>query len=424
MSALEAWLNSLTQDHTPDFQECLDYLADYFPLLLQFEDTEQDPIWHAEGNVAIHTDMVLKALYTELNNEACHIKGVHRQALILGALLHDIAKPRSTRRKEIAGIERVVAPRHEEMGASYLATRLIALPLAYSVISTVMGLVGFHNQLKLLVIKNQSYGDYLHLALNANLELLYWLEVADMKGRTCDDLALQLGMLEEFKMFAQDYELWGLQDHATLTLLSKIQVKKVPSQQTYLSNLAISQLAHGQISTIEEAIAKNYDACQSYSHLYVMCGISGSGKSTWIKKHLAGFEVISLDGIRQELNGHQACQKNRGQVLQLAKKRLKQALAKKRNVVWDATNIRKDFRSIVCDLGRNYGALVTLVAFQLSDKSLRRNNQDRRFSVDNQVISEQIGKLQWPCFNEAHRFLLIGNKGVELARRGTFDSMS
>ncbi|KZN56231.1 hypothetical protein N474_13195 [Pseudoalteromonas luteoviolacea CPMOR-2] len=420
MNALETWLQSLTQDHTPDFWECVDFLADYFPLLLEFERTEQDAIWHAEGNVAIHTDMVLTELYKLLCTEASHIKGTNRQALILSALLHDIAKPVSTQRKTIAGIERVVAPKHEEKGANYLVTRLISLSLDHHVITSVMGMVGYHNQLKLLVIKNKGYSDYLHLAMNANLELLYWLEIADMRGRVCDDLAQQLNLLEEFRLFAEDYNLWGQQD-PLLTQLPKIQVKAKSIEQTYLNNVAMSQLAAGQISTIEEAIAKNYSACQSYSNLYVMCGISGSGKSTWIEKHLGNFEVISLDSIRQELNGKRACQKNRGQVLQLAKQLLKQALANKRHVVWDATNIRKDFRRIVCDFGRSYGALITLVVFQLSEKSLRVNNQNRRYSVDNKVISEQINKLQWPCFNEAHRLLFIGEKGKELARRGSFD---
>jgi predicted kinase len=151
-----------------------------------------------------------------------------------------------------------------------------------------------------------------------------------------------------------------------------------------------------------------------------MCGISGSGKSTWIEKNLADFEVISLDDIRKELNGKRECQKNRGQVLQLAKTRLKKALANKRNVVWDATNIRKDFRSSICELGENYGALVTIVAFQLSEASLRVNNQNRQYAVSDDVIASQLNRLEWPWLTESHRLLIIGDNGLELYRKGTF----
>lgn len=216
-----------------------------------------------------------------------------------------------------------------------------------------MGLVGFHQFPKLLVLKNQGYSDYFRLSLNADLELLYWLELADIRGRTCSDLDKQIDLLEQFRLFAEDYELWGIED-PTKSHLSKIQLKSCQSEQVFLDGYAIKQLSHGHISTVEEAIAKNYEPCQKYSHLYVMCGVSGSGKSTWIEKNLDGFEVISLD------------------------------------------EIRKDFRNAICELGENYGALVTIVAFQLTENNLRVNNQNRQYAVSDDVVSSQLNKLEWP----------------------------
>lgn len=420
MKKLESWLASLNADHTPDFKECVSFLGCYFPWLYEFESTEQDSVWHAEGNVAIHTNMVLNELYVLLSSDASHIHGAQRQILILSALLHDIAKPRTTRRKEIRGIERVVASKHEEVGASYLASKLVELPLTHRSIMIIMGLVGFHQMPKLLVLRNQDYCDYFCLSLNADLELLYWLELADMKGRDCDDLDKQIDLLEQFRMFAEDYGLWGVADSIEKHL-RKIQVKSTLAEQTYLDGHAIKQLANGLVSSAEEAIAKNYQACQQYSHLYVMCGVSGSGKSTWIEQNLTGFDVICLDEIRKEINGKRECQKNRGKILQLAKFRLKKALANKRHVVWDATNIRKDFRSSICELGENYGALITTVVFQISESSLKSNNQDRSFEVSEDVISSQMSKLEWPWFSEAHRTLIIGEKGQVLLKRGTFN---
>lgn len=419
MNKLQHWLDSLGQQHTPDFAESVLYLGQYFPLLHQFANTQQDPIWHAEGDVAIHTHMVLAQLYTLLNSTARHIQGQRRQALILAALLHDIAKPLTTKHKEIRGQQRIVAPRHEELGANYLATRLIELPLSPQVIVSIIGLVGWHQLPKLLVLKNLDYPDYLRLSLDADLELLYWLEQADMKGRECADLELQLELLEQFRMFAEDYGLWGKPDPRS-SLLEKVRVKSLASEQIFLDNYAIHQLAHGKINTVEEAIAKNYQPCQQYSQLYIMCGISGSGKSSWIERHLEDFELISLDEIRQQLNGKRECQKSRGQVLQQAKQQLKQALANKRNVVWDATNIRKDFRSAIYALGQDYGALITLVVFQLNSKCLSSNNCNRTFSVTDEVMAKQVEKFEWPWFSETHRTLIIGEQGKTLLERGSF----
>ena len=93
MDKLTAWLNSLASAHTPSFAECVQILGAKFPLLHDLARTEQDAIWHAEGNVAIHTEMVLQSLYTLLGSMEPTIVGRQRQTLILAALLHDIAKP-------------------------------------------------------------------------------------------------------------------------------------------------------------------------------------------------------------------------------------------------------------------------------------------------------------------------------------------
>ena len=419
MQKLTHWLDSLTRQHTPHFEECVSFLGKYFPLLHEFSVTEQDSQWHAEGNVAIHTEMVLSELYELLRSEAAHITGTNRQILILSALLHDIAKPITTRPKEIAGVTRIVAPKHEEIGRSYLATKLIQLPLKHTSIMAIMGLVGFHQMPKLLVIKNKSESDYFYLSLHADLALLYWLELADMKGRICEDVDQQITFLALFKLFAEEYQLWETGDPSQ-SKLNNIQIKPSHNEQIYLNGYALRQLALGLISTPEEAIAKNYQGAQEYSHLYVMCGISGSGKSTWIAKHLPEFDIISLDEIRAEINGKRSSQKNIGQVLQLAKLRLKTALANKRNVVWDATNIRKDFRKIICDFGINYGALITLVTFQIKESSLRKSNKDREHAIGDDIISSQLHQLEWPSFIEGHRMLTIGEKGKERFRQGTF----
>ncbi|MCG7541166.1 AAA family ATPase, partial [Pseudoalteromonas sp. OF7H-1] len=157
--------------------------------------------------------------------------------------------------------------------------------------------------------------------------------------------------------------------------------------------------------------------------LKMACTIGGvhiSGKSSWIAKHLQGFTLVSLDELRGEINGRSTSQKNRGQVLQAAKQKLKKALAAKENVVWDATNLRKDFRKILCDLGCDYGALVTLVVFQQGEVQLRQNNRARARVVPDEVIAQQLKRLEWPSVTEAHRIQVIGEQGQVLWQKGAF----
>lgn len=225
--------------------------------------------------------------------------------------------------------------------------------------------------------------------------------------------------LELFKLFSQEYGLWQSSDPRR-DVLQSLPDNGNEDEKVFISGYAAQQLMSGEISTIEEAPAKNYAKAKHYSCLYVMCGVSGSGKSTWIEQNLKGYEIISLDEIRKEINGRRDSQKNRGQVIQLAKTRLKEALAAKKNIVWDATNIRKDFRKIVCDMGENYGALITLVVFQIKQSTLRENDRNRKYTVGDEVISNQINRFEWPSNTEAHRMLIIGDKNLELHRLGDF----
>ncbi len=62
------------------------------------KDCPQDPIHHAEGDVWIHTQMVMETLSAMPAFRALPL--VDQQAAWLGCLLHDVAKPQTTREEE------------------------------------------------------------------------------------------------------------------------------------------------------------------------------------------------------------------------------------------------------------------------------------------------------------------------------------
>jgi len=415
----EGWLECLEGEAKPSIDDCVNTLGASFQWLKQLKATPQDPEWHGEGDVHIHTGMVLNELYRLLDNEAAHIKGWKRQALILAALFHDIGKTQRTKNMEIKGVIRVASPQHESVGRSYLAFKLMDLGLQFKVVWTVLGLVGEHHMPKLLVVKDLPKGDYLALSRRANMELLYWLEVADMKGRICPDLPKQLTILEEYRMFTEDYGLWQKPFNLEASLLPLVKNDSEAAQQ-YVNSHAIRGLEQGFISQPEEALAKAYQDRNAYSNLVVLCGPSGVGKSTWITRNCHDYQVISLDEIREEINGCRTNQKNKGQVIHLAKDRLKIYLRAKQNVVWDATNLRSDFRKIICDFGRDYNALVTLVVFLSSEKEIRSGNNNRAYSVPEGVLNKQFADYQFPIVNEAHRYCIINSHTEALFQSGYF----
>lgn len=81
--------------------------------------------------------------------------------------------------------------------------------------------------------------------------------------------------------------------------------------------------------------------------LYVMIGISGSGKST-IAKEIANKEgaiVVSSDALREELLGDANNQDSNDLIFNEYHKRIKQALVKGKSVIADATNLTMKSRA-------------------------------------------------------------------------------
>jgi len=94
----------------------------------------------------------------------------------------------------------------------------------------------------------------------------------------------------------------------------------------------------------------NPDFQQRKPRLILPVGISGSGKSTWIKSQTdQNTVVVSPDEIRRELTGNISDQTKNNEVFALANKRAADALNAGKNVIFDATNIASRNRKGLMD---------------------------------------------------------------------------
>lgn len=76
--------------------------------------------------------------------------------------------------------------------------------------------------------------------------------------------------------------------------------------------------------------------------LYMMCGLPGSGKSTFAKKMAPSIPavIVSSDDIRAEVFGGYNAKDNE-RLVQLACEQVREHLKRGENVIFDATNTRK-----------------------------------------------------------------------------------
>ncbi len=116
--------------------------------------------------------------------------------------------------------------------------------------------------------------------------------------------------------------------------------------------------------------------------LVVLIGASGSGKSTFARKHFKPTEVLSSDycrGLVSDDENDQSATEAAFAVLHfIASKRL----AAGKVVVIDATNVRSEDRKVIIDLARQYHALPVAIVFNLPERICQERNksrQDRQF---------------------------------------------
>ena len=142
----------------------------------------QEPEWHPEGDVWVHTLMVVDQARARIDD----LDRGRAVAMMLGALCHDLGKPATT--AVIDG--RIRSPGHEEGGvapATRLLDRLNVHTIdGYDVRHAVLGLVAHHLKPSAFRKAATPVGDgaFRRLAQKVDLELLARFAKADCHGRS------------------------------------------------------------------------------------------------------------------------------------------------------------------------------------------------------------------------------------------------
>jgi tRNA nucleotidyltransferase (CCA-adding enzyme) len=152
-----------------------------FPEIEALEGVPQDPVWHPEGDVFVHTKLVVDGA-RELIEDLPHAKKV---TVMLAALAHDFGKPATTGFLE----GRYRSRGHEEAGVAPTESFLDRLNIhtldGYDVRRQVIALVREHLKPGEFYKKRDEVGDgaFRRLAGKCELDLLYRVAKADSLGR-------------------------------------------------------------------------------------------------------------------------------------------------------------------------------------------------------------------------------------------------
>lgn len=143
--------------------------------------------------------------------------------------------------------------------------------------------------------------------------------------------------------------------------------------------------------------------------LYMMVGVSGSGKSVMSKRLSDTLKIPrhSSDEIRGELcNGDMTDQSKNGHVFKLFHERVENDL-KKGSVVADATSIKIADRKAFRQIALRQGAQVIAVIMMASNEEAHKYNKLRDRNVPDWVIEKQFNAYTVPTIAEVSEIWFI-----------------
>lgn len=337
--------------------------------------------WHAEGDVLTHTNMVVEELqliqaYNELGKDA-------QEILSLAAYLHDIGKIRQTR---IINGE-IEAPHHAAAGSrmarAYLWKSLNLSGAHEKMImrESIALLIRYHSlpphaiempDVKLRLHKIASNG---LLSADFSIRLLCILAKADMLGRICEDKEQMLDQIALCEELAKEEQCFD-------------SCYRFPSDFTMRSYL------NGRDVWKEQRL---YD--DTWGTVYLMSGLPGTGKDTWIEQNLPDIPMVSLDELRRRYKVSPLA--NQGYIANLAKEQAKEYLRRHQPFVWNATNITQEMRQQLVALFEGYKARVNIIYLETDWQTLLERNRSREDAVPQSAIEAMLGKLTPPEACEA-----------------------
>jgi predicted kinase len=358
----------------PDFQVPWDDLDRTFAWIRRMRDVPQDPVHHAEGDVWTHTRMVCEAIASSSTWRA--LRSDARRVGWLAALLHDVAKPDCTR---IDDDGRISSRGHSVRGAILARRILWEAGVDFPAREAVCAIVRQH-QIPFFLVDR---ADARELALRASVlgdnGQLALVAEADARGRTAVDQRRLLDQVDLFRQYCEDEKclrgVWDFPSDAARVAYFASGGSRDPS---YAPHEAFS--------------------CD----VIVMCGLPGSGKDRWIAANAAGWPVVSLDALREELDVDAAATGKQGEVVQAARARAREHLRAGRSFVWNATNLSRAVRGQVLRLLHDYGARVRIVYVEADADQWRAQNRAREQPVPDAVLDKLLDRWEVPDLTEAH----------------------
>ena len=355
----------------------MDYVRT-IPEFLKLEECQQSQKWHGEGNAMVHTMNVVDEMYKLI--EKCNSDRLwYNRILVLSALLHDIGKGVTTE-----FFKNDWHSYNHEIEGEKIARKLL-WDEDFTAREIVCSNIRWHMERCGLDRCSDIFKKCLKLAYDADMSFLYYVMLADIRGSKTEN---------------------PQQDDKDISIINTIN--------KYAKVQAIDGVNELEV---RDHIFNGKALWQSHRDLpiiYVMIGLPGSGKDTFIKNNFQGNPVILCrDDIRVELGYCKKGEKIVGSrdqeeaVTKVFNERLLEAVEEGENIILNNINLKKKYRDAIKKL---IGKKKYMWVYEYIEAPTLQDNIDRRKGqIKPEIFEQMILNFDYPT-NEEYNLLFINKQ--------------
>ena len=357
------------------------------PEFVKLKDCQQNPKWHSEGTAWDHTQACVSAAYTLLDNEYKALTDIDKRVLLTSVLFHDIGKGETT--EFTKGNWHSYG--HEIIGER--VARRILWEEEFGLRERVCAMVRWHME----VLRVAESKDYVTKLLKMSCNFFFdwrsaiFVKKCDSLGSTPDDNSVSVA------------------DQAKLDFLKHACILLNCYEQRLFSTIDRRKLFGKQVDWANVAAPDG-----KKPEIYMLVGLPGAGKNTFIEKFFYGDNVVIIcrDDIRVELGFCEDGEKIIGtheqedEVTKIFNARLQNAVREGKTVIINNINLRKSYRDSYHKLVDSINSNVKWVYVYVEAPTLESNFARREGQISPSAYKGMIEKFDWPTADEYDELII------------------